>query len=71
MLVTEIMPEVANYAEYIQQDLKFPVIGFGKMGILHSGNNVIVNEEDGTTNQRKHEDHNEIQMILDRSRAIN
>jgi predicted dehydrogenase len=31
------MPEIANYAEYVQQDLKFAVIGFGKMGILHSG----------------------------------
>jgi len=37
MLVTELMPEAANYAEYTEQDLKFAVIGFGKMGILHSG----------------------------------
>jgi len=36
-LVTELVPEVANCADYLQQDLKFAVIGFGKMGILHSG----------------------------------
>ncbi len=37
MLADELMPELANYTEYIDQNLKFAVIGFGKMGILHSG----------------------------------
>ena len=36
-LTTKLMPELADYAECIQQDLKFAVIGFGKMGVLHSG----------------------------------
>jgi predicted dehydrogenase len=31
------MPELVDYAGCIQQDLKFAVIGFGKMGVLHSG----------------------------------
>ncbi len=30
------MPEVASYKECAPQDLRFAVIGFGKMGILHS-----------------------------------
>jgi len=31
------MPEVANYTECSNQDPRLAVIGFGKMGILHSG----------------------------------
>jgi len=36
-LTTELMPELADYAECIQQNPKFGVVGFGKMGMLHSG----------------------------------
>ncbi len=30
------MPELINYRRYVSQDLRIAVIGFGKMGILHS-----------------------------------
>jgi predicted dehydrogenase len=32
-----LMPEITNYNEYTDQDLSLAIIGFGKMGILHSG----------------------------------
>jgi len=32
-----LMPEATNCLEYDRMDLRFAVIGFGKMGILHSG----------------------------------
>jgi predicted dehydrogenase len=31
------MPEVGNYEHYVHQDLRSAIVGFGKMGILHSG----------------------------------
>lgn len=31
------MPEVADYEHYVHQDLRCAIVGFGKMGILHSG----------------------------------
>lgn len=36
-LLCTLMPEAASYKECAHQDLRFAVIGFGKMGILHSG----------------------------------
>jgi len=37
-LITEICPEVVYWKEYLKgDDLKVAIIGFGKMGILHSG----------------------------------
>jgi hypothetical protein len=36
-LFCTLMPEAASYKECAPQDLRFAVIGFGKMGILHSG----------------------------------
>jgi predicted dehydrogenase len=35
-LASTLIPETANYADYLRQDLRFAVVGFGKMGILHS-----------------------------------
>ena len=34
--VPTLIPEVANYTDYLRNDLEIAVIGFGKMGILHS-----------------------------------
>jgi len=39
-LIYELIPEFKDYNKYVKQDLKVAVIGFGKMGILHS---VILN----------------------------
>jgi len=36
MSILNLMPEVAGYAARAEQDLRVAVIGFGKMGILHS-----------------------------------
>jgi len=35
-LASTLVPEIADNADYLRQDLKFAVVGFGKMGILHS-----------------------------------
>jgi len=35
-LASLLMPEAEDYRDHICQDLRFAVIGFGKMGILHS-----------------------------------
>jgi predicted dehydrogenase len=36
-LALSLAPEIANCAEYVRRDLGFAIIGFGKMGMLHSG----------------------------------
>jgi predicted dehydrogenase len=36
-LLCTLMPEAASYKQCTPQDLRFAVVGFGKMGILHSG----------------------------------
>ena len=38
--IYELIPELKDYDKYVKQDLKVAVIGFGKMGVLHS---VILN----------------------------
>ena len=35
-LITQLCPEVVNWRGYVDGDLKVAIIGFGKMGLLHS-----------------------------------
>jgi len=36
MLISDIVPEVDGYAKRTEEDLRVAIVGFGKMGILHS-----------------------------------
>lgn len=31
-----LLPDLLDYEKYVSQDLRFGMVGFGKMGILHS-----------------------------------
>jgi len=52
-----LMPEVLDYEKEVSQDLRFAVIGFGKMGILHSGILNLLR-------------HNCVKIVVDNSRLL-
>ena len=37
MILNKLIPEVENWTKYFYYDIKVAIIGFGKMGLLHSG----------------------------------